>query len=256
MKKPFEMKEENKKEAKKNIITGVSTATGAVIGTVLEDAIEPFIANSRETPEPDIIHAVAEETATVAEAANVKNDSYEKHPNHCPADFNQPPKEEANVETVSSDTLPENDNEEAVNVIMGMPTEVMELIDMEEPAGDGAVSEEAPVIYGYPTDYEGSEHTESTPLSELTDGEEFVVVEFPEEMEVFTDADGAQTSGEEVIYIDDPEDEVDVDPYIVFDDELTETRVDGFSSGIADIGSDGMPDYVNDADIDSFMDLA
>ena len=256
MKESCEMKEENKKEAEKNNVSGVSAATGAVIGTVLEDAIEPFIANSRETPEPDIIHAVAEETATVAEAAKVKYDSYEKHSNHSPADFTQPPKEEATVETVSNNPLPENDNEEAVNVIMGLPTEGMEYIDMQEQAGDGTVSEEAPVIYGYPTYYEGNEHPESTPLSELPDGEELVIVGFPEEMEGFIDIEGAQTSGEEVIYIDDPEDEVEVDPYIVYDDELTETRVDGFSSGIADIGSDGMPDYVNDADIDSFMDLA
>ena len=243
------MKEENKKEVKKNIITGVSTASGAAVGTIVEDIARPFVAFAGDSKEPQI---------SIAENAQIGN-----HEGKEEGSFHDDIQDSI-VSFAASDVITQE--ETAVDFTDSIADEAIvgvEEPDLAEPSLSPLETQlvaEAPVENEVPVEIEPAILDIETTVEEI-DGIEVVSIENPgDEFEIPLEnmnpefIDVAEDNPDYMENIDMVEyDEEPVCENLV-EGDYTDTRMEGF--GHVGLASTEMPDYVNDANIDSFMDLS
>lgn len=213
------MKEENKKEIKKGFLTGVGTATGTLIGTVVENTITAADTEVKDLPDAEIVDAIAEELTEVPEEENTKTEE-----------------ESVSIETVLT---PEPQTFQ--------PIRIPEHNNTDSQFNETTTVEEIALIG------ETEEVIETGTMSGAT---------FVEEPEVDVDIIVVSVESEEAA-----EEEVDVyntsqnttdldDPSVVSSEapDYTDVKDNDLSVGSAITSAIDMPDYVNDANIESFTD--
>ncbi|MDE7419391.1 MAG: hypothetical protein K2N35_04200 [Muribaculaceae bacterium] len=215
------MKEENKNEIKKGILTGAGTIAGAVMGVVVEDTIRAADVKVKEIED--------------GEVANEDLENVDQAP-----ESDQPTTE---VESVSS-----NDKEEAPSPIIYNPERKTTHPNY---AGDSIINtdheEDIVAIVEEETMVEVEAEPEAIVEEESIDDEDIMVVSVSpnESDEVSADVYDAISDGsfENVI----SEDLSQVPDY-------ADMKDNDLSVGSSMMSTTDMPDYVNDANIDSFTD--
>ena len=214
------MKEENKKEIKKGILTGVGTAVGAGIGAIVENTMNAADVEVKEVPEAEVVEEVIED---LKEATEVDQSTMD-------------------VEILSS--------EEKVNAPMPHIT-----LPEKKPTQQNVVGSI-------------SDPTSEEDTGAIEEGEEVIEVETEPEViaveESVADEDIMVVS---VVPQESDEDEADVynatsgmsDHDVISEDDTiapdyADMKDNDLSGGTSIISAIDMPDYVNDANIDSFTD--
>ena len=213
------MKEENKKEIKKGILTGAGTATGAVIGAVVENTINASDIEYKEFQDNVVVEAIVED---LDETQEVDNSTTENN--------------SVSSETILSETTthiqhperkPARQNSE---ILRSHPSEEEE---------DTFVEAEAVI--------EGETEPEVTVVEESDIDEDIMVVSIaPEESDdEETNIYDTTTNTEDIEVISEDG---------TFAPNYAEMKDNDSSNGNSIISALDMPDYVNDANIDSFTD--
>lgn len=212
------MKEENKKDIKKGILTGAGTAGGAVIGTIVEKTMNAADAEVRELPEIEVVEAIVDEDSGVQETgqpAMAEAVDIEMRPGNPATRITKPERKPVQVNSVEK------------------------VSDTETVSASAMVDEEE-------NDEAGAESTEAIVEDFSADEDIMVVSVEPAETDEVDTADYDISQETEAI-AGMPEDNHDVPDYMDVKDTVT--------GAVNPIASDlDMPDYVNDANIDSFTD--
>ncbi len=225
----MEKKEDNKKEIKKSIIAGVGTVSGAAIGSVIENNINPLYAEAN-----DIADNAAEGEVEDSEDISVIVE-----------EVNENPVDESNRQDDVMSTKPSNVGNTSVsgsahsftdgmstisgpgNIVSG--DEVVATSSVNELMGEEIITEPSIV------EIQSVDDDIQIVSIESDDEENSLIAEAyipTEEMDAFESTTG------ELNYMDEP--------------DTKANKLDSFSSSLEDMD---MPDYVNDANIDSFTDM-
>ncbi len=244
------MKESSKQEVKKNVVTGVSTAAGAVLGTIIEDAFESHASNTQKPTTVD---------AEVSEMEGKENNNQEQNSRTATTENKTESviqnTNEVNVEVTEGETSIEavgNDSEETVageDEVFVEVSYVGETDENDEVEIVGVVNE--PITYVEESGIENEVENLVAVIEAVDEGEEFAEVEVAVE-EVLT------YEGEEPDYFMEEQILSESEP-MEFDDLMADhtldTRIGDFGMADYDLSSDGMADYINDANIDAFTDM-
>ena len=218
------MKEENKKEIKKGILTGVGTAAGAVIGAVVENTINAADVEVKEIPEAEVVDPIIENLNEVPEfdqsATEVEHiDSEDKANNpstHTSHPEKKPVKHSAG-DSVGNNTS-SNTSEEEVEDFVEVDAVIQPETEPEVIAlEDSGADEDIMVVSVTPVE------------SEEDDADVYEATTDPSDNEEISEDDQPAPD-----YADIKENDMSISNSI--------------------ISSVDMPDYVNDANIDSFTD--
>ena len=222
------MKEENKKVVKKTVLAGAGTAAGAALGAVVEKVVNPAQDEAEDIVEADVIEAElvaeapvesSEEPNVVYAAAPVELDEvvvvgHGATPSHT-AQHTHPDTHTADLHTEATDDEPI-----MAAVVSAAPAEAADLYDDIVVVNGGA-------------DVHGDAFTVHANIA--APGPEIAGVESPG-APVMAAASGP----------------ADLPDYLSEDDFAM--KDDGIGMDIAGIDSIEMPDYINNANIDSFTD--
>lgn len=217
------MKEENKKEVKKNVMAGVGTAAGAVIGSVIENTFNPSNAGAEEMAEPEILETLIEEDSDLAgDAILASHETSETVgkivKTHATTSHHHPsPTTEVPVIETVDDNIVIEETVESV--------ETVEIVGFED-----VVSDIEPEII--------------PAIAEVIDDIEVVNID-PEQ-----NPTSAEDANEPLV--SSANEDSEYPDYLGQEDADTKT----FGVGDSGIASAEMPDYVNNANIDSFTDPA
>lgn len=255
------MKEENKKEVKKNVITGVSTASGAAVGTIVEDVVKPFVAFADDSKEPPIISK--EEAAQIGNPEGKEESSLHEDIQQSVVSFAAPDV------TVHEEPVIASTESAVEEAIVGIEEPVVDepsispleaQVVAEVPAENEAASENEvqveneetvemePAIVGVETTVEEIDGIEVVSIENTEEDLEIAVENMdPEFIEMTEEIPDYLANEDSVDFSEDPLDEN------LIEGDFTDTRIEGF--GHMASAANEMPDYVNNANIDSFMDL-
>lgn len=220
------MKESTKKEIKKGSIKGTSTAAGAIVGAMLEDAVFPETAEAQESEELEILDLTEGGNELPAEEAPVAS----------------------TVEAPVADIVAEVEvvPEPAANTIHTTHTTTSHAPAYAEPevAPEVAVADDAVEVI------------DSVAVEDDTDLDDIEVVSVGTDDPDVNDV-AVVDAGYDAPEAGDIPDYMDAVDYTRdnVDQDLLASRADGADLGSADLAQE-MPDYVNDANIDSFMGMA
>lgn len=213
------MKEENKKEIKKGILTGVGTAAGAVIGAVVENTINATDVEDNDLQEADIVEAIVE---VIDETHEVDNSTTETN-------------------SVTSETIL-SENTTHIQQPERKPTrQNAEILSSQTSEEEENMFVEAEVVIEVETEPEVSVVEES---------------DIDEDIMVVSIAPGESDDEEMNIYdaISNIEDIEAISEDGTVAPDYADMKDHNSSTGNSTISALDMPDYVNDANIDSFTD--
>ena len=214
------MKEENKKEIKKGILTGVGTAAGAVIGAVVENTINAADVEVRDIPEAEVVDPIEEDLNEVAEfdqsVIEVEHIDSEDKVNNPSTHTSHSGKKP--VKHRAGDSISSNTSEEELEASVEV---------------DAVIQPETEPEVIVTEDSEPDEDIMVVSVAPVESDEE--------EAEVYDVT--METSDNETISADDQ---------LVPD--YADMKDNDLSVGSSMMSTTDMPDYVNDANIDSFTD--
>lgn len=213
------MKEENKKVIKNGIVGGAGTVAGAVIGAIAENTINAADSNVKELPEAEIVEAIEEELIEIPEEAdNIEVSSISQEAVAATSHGISKPAPRSASQNAGSI------KEESIDEV-----EVETVVQTETVTTEEAVPE-----------------TVIVETTEANEDEDIMVVSVEPETSVGEEEEEPNDETLAATEVDGWSDDSDEAP------DYAETKDNDLNLGSSLITAMDMPDYVNDANIDSF----
>lgn len=213
------MKEENKKEIKKGVLTGAGTAAGAVIGAVVENSINAADTEVKNIPDAEIVDAIVDELPQI-------------------------PEEDI---TVSEEESVSNEAVVTPEPRISRPIGTPEHNTTDSQINETPTVEEVEIVGEAEAVIESGTESYTTFVEEPDVDEDIMVVS----------VDSEDEEDEEVDIYNASQSSADLDDVSVESGEVpdyVDLKDNDLSVGSSIMSAIDMPDYVNDANIESFTD--
>lgn len=220
------MKEENKQEIKKGILAGAGTAAGAIVGSVIENTFNPVEAKAMEVSEAEVVDAMVEESSPMEADYYVTGEE---------VDHNTLLTEGIISEAIESE--PEKKPVQSVNHTYADNSTVREEVQVADSPEMSEVEVEEIV--------ETVTEPEMAVVEDSVEDEDIMIVSIDPDGSLGEEADGTDATPETA-------DMNGISVEGMPGPDYADIKDNDLSGGSSMISAPDMPDYVNDANIDSF----